>query len=47
LRFGYVYLAVPLSGLFIIFFALEQIARTLLGSRTALAQTDADEMTRK
>jgi TRAP-type C4-dicarboxylate transport system permease small subunit len=31
LPFGYVYLAVPLSGLFIIFFALEQMIRAILG----------------
>lgn len=45
LRFGYVYLAVPLSGLFIIFFALEQIVRTVLGSPATAARSDDEGTT--
>ena len=40
LRFGYVYLAVPLSGVFIIFFALEQMIRAVLGLTPVAEQSD-------
>ena len=40
LRFGYVYLAVPLSGLFIIFFALEQMIRAILGVAPVVDRSD-------
>jgi TRAP-type C4-dicarboxylate transport system permease small subunit len=43
LRFGYVYLAVPLSGLFIIFFALEQIVLVALGAGTVVDQGGVKE----
>jgi TRAP-type C4-dicarboxylate transport system permease small subunit len=40
LPFGCVYLAVPLSGLFIIFFALEQIVCVILGLAPAVDQPE-------
>ncbi len=36
LKFGYVYLAVPLSGLFIVLFAIEQAIRAIRGLEGAL-----------
>lgn len=42
IKIGYTYLAVPISGLFILLFSIENIVEVIFGKRTTTAPTAAD-----